>query len=56
MSDTDKMHQKFMAALFVLFILIGLGAWFEHGRTLECRQTAVGNGTGTVDAVKLCKR
>lgn len=42
---------------FSLFIiLLGLYAWFDRARTLECRQTSQQGGASVSDAVQLCKR
>ena len=46
---------KGFVGLAVAFVLIGVYAWFDHGRTLECRTAAVATGADTVNAVKLCK-
>lgn len=46
---------KGFVGLGIVFVLIGIYVWFDHGRTLECRTTAVAGGADTLNAVKLCK-
>ena len=50
----DSTERGFLG-IAVLFILMGIYVWFDHGRTLECRVQAQSNGADTVNAVRLCK-
>ena len=42
--------------VFLAFILLGVFAWFDHSRAIDCRTTAQAAGASVADAVKLCKR
>ena len=46
---------KGFVGLGLALVLIGVYAWHDHGRTLECRTSAVASGADAVNAVKLCK-
>ncbi len=56
MNSIDSLFQRFMVGIFVLFIVFGAYAYFERGRTLECRTQAQTTGMSAVDAVALCKK
>lgn len=45
-----------LMGLGVFMVLLGIFAWFDHSRQLECRVTAQTLGVSVMDAVKLCKR
>lgn len=40
----------------VFMVLLGIYAWFDHNRQLDCRTAAHTTGVPVLDAVKLCKR
>ncbi len=48
--------ERALSGLGVFLILIGIYAWYDHGRSLECRQGAQSKGVSVVEAVKLCRR
>ena len=52
MSDTERS----LLGLAIVMVLIGLWAWNDHGRALECRKGAVATGAVIEDAIKLCAR
>ena len=45
-----------LIGLGVFMVLLGIYAWFDHSRQLECRTATQANGVSVMDAVKLCKR
>lgn len=49
-------HGKFFVGVFVALFALGMYAYADRGRTLECRTTAQTNGATAVDAIALCKR
>lgn len=56
MIPMDTLYQRFFVGIFVFFIALGAYAYFDRGRTLECRNQAQTNGMSAVDSVALCKK
>ncbi len=56
MIPTDTLIQRLFVGVFVALVLMGVYAYFDHGRTLECRSQAQTTGMTAVDAVTLCKK
>lgn len=49
-------HGKLFIGIMLSMILLGVYAYAERGRTLECRTTAQNNGASAADALTLCKK
>jgi hypothetical protein len=46
---------KSLIGVLLAFVLIGVYAYLERGRTLECRANAQQNGVAVTEIVSLCK-
>ena len=46
---------KLWAGVFIAFILLGVYAWFDQNRTLECRTNAMSTMTAE-ESIRFCKR
>lgn len=45
-----------LAGVFLAFVLLGVYAWFDQSRAIDCRTAAQSAGASVADAIKLCKR
>lgn len=55
MIPMDTLFQRFFIGILVAFMLLGVYAYVDRGRTLECRQTALTNGASIEQSVKACR-
>jgi len=56
MIPTDTLYQRLLVGIFVALVLMGAYAFYDRGRTLECRLQAQTTGMTAVDSVALCKK
>ena len=47
---------KGLVVVLIAFVLLGVYAWFERERTLECRVGAVERGVPSLEAIEFCER
>jgi len=48
--------ERGLVGLGVFVVLLGIYAWYDHGRALECRVHAQSAGASVTEAVRMCKR
>ncbi len=56
MIPMDTMMQRFFIGVLAACVLLGAYAYYDRGRTLECRNQAQTKGMTAVDAVTLCRK
>jgi hypothetical protein len=52
----DTLFQRMFVGVFIFMVLLATYAYFDRGRTLECRTQAQTNGVTVIDSIALCKR